>query len=427
MGLPGVSRTWSPDKVIKLFSMLSDDSGQLTQADIAAKLGVDRSTVTRKVNTVDWDEFAGKLASLCNMSHDDFVDSAAVSHRINVLAKVAMTRQRKEIDSRARSNHISSQIIQNFKPTPLPPMRFSVRPPKDRDEEHFVLLLSDLHVGQKFEKSETGGLNAYNIDTFLKRAENLRRAVHDIYKIHTNSYAVPVLHVFALGDMVQGTNQGGEWGGAYTEIDIHQQAIQSARTVSDLLSSFSAIFDKVTFSGVVGNHGRAGITMSSDKISANWDNMVYELIRANMALHKNVEVDITPSWWRQFNVNGTEIAIVHGDRIKGGCSITGLRNLEGKLQEMFSQSTGRKFDVLCMGHWHNFMKMQTMCGGIIINGSFVGGDIYSMTALQTSNEPLQVLFGIHEKRKITHTYDLKLETPRSHVLPVEASMELQRV
>ena len=399
----------------------------MSQADIAEKLGVDRSTITRKINSIDWAEFSRTLAKLCGMSHEEFVEETAVGHRYMVLARTALGRQRREIDSRAKAQYISDRIARTFKPLSLPTIRLGAKAPKDRDPEHFVLLLSDLHVGQKFERSETGGLNAYNIEIFMRRAENLRKAVHDIYKIHTNSYAVPELHVFALGDMVQGTNQGGEWGGAYTEVDINQQALQSARTTSDLLSSFAAIFDKVTFSGVVGNHGRAGINLSSDKISANWDNMVYELIKAHMASHKNVVVDITPSWWRQFNVNGTEIAMIHGDRVKGGLSIPGLRNMQGKLQEMFIQSTGKPFDILCMGHWHNFLKMQTMRGAVVINGSFVGGDIYSMTSMQTSNSPIQVLFGVHEKRGLTYMYDLKLDAQRNIVLPEAASQVLANV
>jgi predicted phosphodiesterase len=412
----GVTDAWSPARLVALYEM-SRRSPEPTQEEMAAAFKVDRSTISRKLNSMDWGAFESEVKRLCSISEEEFDEEQASEFRMKALADEGVKSRKRHISALAYQQELTATILAGTPPTPLPPLEYKPKPRKNgRTPEDVVLLLSDLHVGQHFTLEETGLLAEYNRDIFLRRAENLRKSLLDIHSLHSSLYELPTLHVLALGDMVQGTNAGGEWGGAYNELPINEQARQAARTVSDLLSTWSSYFSRINFVGVVGNHGRAGANKNSDKVCANWDNTVYDLISASMASHKNVVIDHTNSWWRQVNVNGQEVMIVHGDKIKTG--ISKLHQEEQKLQSLLVQREGKYFNILCIGHHHTHCSVETTRGRIMVNGSFVGGDIFSMHALKTNSRPTQTLFGVHPTNGVTWTYNLDLDFPRRYEGPV---------
>ena len=65
------------------------------------------------------------------------------------------------------------------------------------------------------------------------------------------------------------------------------------------------------------------------------------------------------------------------------------------------------------GHYHSAAELSNNHGRAILNGNFVGGDIYSLKELQKSSKPEQKIFGIHRKRGITWTYNLDLSVERN--------------
>lgn len=425
--LPGVNDAWGPSRLVALYGM-AHANPEPTQDQLADAFKVNRSTISRKLNSMDWAEFESELRRLCNMTEEEFDEAEAKEFRMRALADEGMKSRKRHISTLAFQQQLTNTIVNGTPPIPLPPMQPRSRASKSRTPEHVVLMLSDMHVGQQFSFDETGGLSEYNKSIFLRRASNLRKSLLDIYSLHSDMYEMPVLHVLGLGDMVQGTNQGGEWGGAYNDMPITEQTRQAAQTIGELLSAWSPHFTKVNFYGVVGNHGRAGATKNSDRVCANWDNMVYDLVASNMKNHKNVVVEHTNSWWRQININGQEVMIVHGDNIKSG--VNNLHREEQKLQSLLSGRTGKYFNVLCIGHHHTHYEIETTRGVIMVNGSFVGGDIFSMHKLRTNSRPTQTLFGVHPTHGVTWKYKLDLDFPQRHesqaVQVGSQSMELVR-
>lgn len=411
--LPGVTSNWNPMRLVSLYSMLGDNAQEeWTHERMAEKLGLERSTITRKVGSVDWKDFGSKLEQFCKMTHEEYVDQAAESYRLNALARESLKQRRNEVSRLAFMKHIQERLISAVTETPrthLSPVRIRPKTTKHRTPEHMVLLLSDQHVGLEFSKAETGGLNQYNVETYLERVANLRQALVEIYRLHAELYPIPELHVFALGDCVQGTNMGGEWGPAYNSLDIHGQSLLAADTTCQLLETWSTFFQKINFLGVVGNHGRGGVEKNSDKVSANWDNVVYSIIKERMRQHKNVQIGYSQSWWGQTNVNGTEFLLVHGDHLKH--NVNALHAEEQRMQSLVTMQ-GRPFNVLVSGHFHSHMEVETTNGRIILNGSFIGGDVYSMRQLKARAKPTQTIMGIHPEHGITWKYCLDLERKR---------------
>lgn len=409
--LPGTTKSWPANKLVTLFRMWHSNEGQTTHDEIASVLHIDRSTVSRKLKSMDWTSFVDSLSKLCGQTSAQSIRHAAEDRRLQLLANTAIKRRRSEIDTVAMIKNLEERMLTEVAArdrVKLPEI-IKRQPKVTGTPESCVLLLSDLHVGQEFSLADTGHLNEYNHTLFKERAANLRQSVIDIYKLHSQLRSLPELRIFSLGDIVQGGNMAGQWGCAYNgNIDVCEQANIAADVIFELVSAWSNYFGKIVLTGIVGNHGRAGVGKNTDKVSANWDNVCYNMLKAMFKNHKNVEIRSSQAWWARERVQNTEFMLVHGDYLKG--SISSLHSEEQRLQSLIGG--GKQFNYLCMGHFHTYQEMETSSGGIIVNGSFVGGDIHSMHQLRCKSKPTQTLFGIHPERGKTWNYVLQLDKKR---------------
>jgi predicted phosphodiesterase len=409
--LPGVTQSWTPNKLVALYGMMNSETNP-TQDTMAGVLGLERSTISRKQSSLDWNEFEKRLEKLCSQDDETALAESVNETRMKMVERQLRHDHRKKLAKMSYSKHIQDLMLRTASARPKVEMPAFKKSKPDGTPEHVVLVLSDAHVGQAFTKEETGGINEYDVETFVRRAANLRAAVVEIAcNLHSKMYPIPELHVISLGDIVQGSNLGGDWGPAYTAMDVVAQTEQASKTISDMLSTWAGCFEKVHFYGVVGNHGRAGASKNSDKVAANFDNTVYGLIKGHMSNQPNVLVNFNKSWWKTIDINGTSFMAVHGDAVRS-LNIHSLRQEEQKLQSMVQATTGKAFDVLLLGHFHNFVEVETARGSVIVNGSFVGGDIYSLHRLHMLSRPSQVLMGVHPDRGITWQYKIDMESPR---------------
>jgi hypothetical protein len=410
--LPGMQGTWTPKMLVNLFEMYSDPD-QIPQEDMADVLHVDRSTITRKLNKMEWGHFEEVLRTLCK-GHDAAIKLEADDFKKDVMAKQAVRERRTEVASRSISDRVE-ESIKRLVPTITKPSLPRISPPRkrvadSRTPEDMVLLLSDGHVGYEYTMEETGNLGENNNAIFTSRIANLTRGVLEILGLHGETRKIPKLHVFGLGDFVHGSQLGGQWGPAYSIEDVTQQSWIAAKTMSEMISTWSEYFDKIEFTGVVGNHGRAGSSENSDKVSANWDRATYNLMDAMLKDKKNVLVDATKAWWKQKTVQGKGFLLLHGDYIRGG--VESLLREEHKIQDLVSGINPAPYDYLCLGHFHSCREIETSRGGVIINGSFLRGDMYSFHKLRVKSKPTQMLFGVHPNHGITWTYKLDLDFNR---------------
>ena len=102
--------------------------------------------------------------------------------------------------------------------------------------------------------------------------------------------------------------------------------------------------------------------------------------------------------------------MMHGDDVKAkNPPVTSLLEVERKMGAMI----GVNPDYTLCGHFHNCSEFTTHGGKALMNGSFVGSDVYSLSNNMPGNKPEQKLFGIHPKRGITWTYNINLQHDRS--------------
>jgi predicted phosphodiesterase len=294
----------------------------------------------------------------------------------------------------------------------LPKINISQYRPKrklnSKKSEDMAVVLSDLHIGHAHTMEETGGLSEYGIDVFKRRLKNLEAAVEGIYDLHTHLYNIPTLHVMCLGDIVDGMNQAGSWSPVYIDTPIFDQMFIGVHAIAELLVKWLTVFDNVVFYGVRGNHGRIAPS-GAEKDYANWDNVAYETIKLMFKDNPRIKFVVPKTWWLMESIRGKNFLLVHGDQFKPkGSPAKGL--------EMFSMSqwgmTGRKPDVTICGHFHESAEMTNNFGKVVVNGSFVGGDVYSIKNLQKCGRPEQKIFGINDKHGVSFRYDIDLEAKR---------------
>lgn len=408
--LPGITINWNAVKLMDLYLYVSGGCSE-TQQEVAELLGVERSTISRKANGMDWEKFETILEGLITSDKDEAIAFEASLVKEKKKEKQLEQKRKRIIDRQALYQTIIEDIRNAKTPTIILPN--CIQKTKTNGDEHVILLLSDWHVGQEFSLAETGGINEYNLDIFKRRAANLRDAVIEITKLHSTLYPLPTLHIFALGDMVQGANANGEWGTqSNSHLHVQAQAKIVASTISQLIQEWAKYYKTIEFNGVIGNHGRGGATKNSDPLGANWDNVAYEYVAREYKNNTRVSVyDTIDSWYLQKKVKNTEFMIMHGDFLKGG--INSLFTEEQKVRSITSKTQKVPYDVLCLGHFHTNIDLETSKGRILVNGSMVGGDIHSLHHMRLSGEPTQKIMGVNEKG-ITWSYWLELEGRRSN-------------
>jgi hypothetical protein len=297
--------------------------------------------------------------------------------------------------------------LPNIPPPTWNPRRNSNRSMSLKDED-VMLILSDIHIGAEHSFEETGGISQCNVDTIFKRMSNLQYGVRDIYEIHSQLYSLPHLHVACLGDVVAGDNSSGEWSQNYISQPIVEQVVIGFEKIKNMLAYWLTIFPKITFYGVRGNHGRTG-QKGVEKDYSNYDYLLYRFLQAAFADNDRIKFVVPKTWWVLAEIRGYKFLMVHGDDVKGGnFPIKRLADFEAKMAGIIREIP----DYTLAGHFHNSCELSTNQGCVIINGSFIGGDVYSIKTVHANSAPEQTIFGINDSRGKTWKYNINLDDPR---------------
>lgn len=273
-----------------------------------------------------------------------------------------------------------------------------------KGEEEVGLVLSDLHIGHSHSYDETGGLSEYNLDIFVKRLHSLQKSVSDIYELHSCLYNLPTLHIFCLGDIVDGSNAAGAWSPVYIDTPVYDQLMLGFEHLSQSIQYLLTVFKNIRFYGVRGNHGRIAPS-GVEKDYANWDNVIYHMLKVKFADNPRIEFVVPKTWWIMEKIKDHNFLLVHGDDVRG--SGNAIKNLE-RFSSAMTGMLKEKPDYTICGHFHESTELTSNFGKMIINGSFVGADVYAIKNLHKYSRPEQKIFGINNSHGVTWRYDLDL-------------------
>jgi hypothetical protein len=271
-----------------------------------------------------------------------------------------------------------------------------------------TLLWSDSQIGQLVDQKESGGLGSYNVDIFLERLEFLKVSLKTIFEIHLDNTPYPVFNLFFLGDIIEGSTI---FPGQERQTDLHavKQVVFAVDRIAEFLAWVAALYPwKVKCFCVVGNHGRLGKKGEMSPLN-NLDYLVYHYCREKLRQFKNVEFNISESWYMIVQKFGWKFLLVHGDDVRSwmGVPYYGLERSESRYQKMLSDYQSG-FHYFCCGHHH---QEATIKSRIFMNGNWVGGSELSIKVLQVANPPTQLLFSVHPQFGVTWERNIQLQNP----------------
>lgn len=167
-----------------------------------------------------------------NKSEDEQIKDI-VRQETNELKHKQMEKHYKQLlQDKARTQLIIDDIMPVVASIPARHYPEILRTKSKYSDEELVLLLSDLQLGSKVDKNETGGLGEYNIEIFKHRLNTLINEVIEFTEKQKSSINIPKLHIAFLGDIVDGETI---YRGQAHEIDM--DVANQVFTGCDLLSS----------------------------------------------------------------------------------------------------------------------------------------------------------------------------------------------
>lgn len=295
------------------------------------------------------------------------------------------------------------------------------------EEQEAVALFSDLHYGSRIDKRATGGLAEYNPEIAIRRLELWRNKVLTFtqqWQFHTT---VNTLHIFALGDDLEG--HGAMFGSQKFQISdsIMFQVMGFVEVMCEVLVSFLERYKKIKIYKVPGNHGRITPSAKEAYVVDNFETLAWELIAARMqsltggdweeteqGVHQltggQIEFFIHRSFFALVEVCGWTIMARHGNGIRDitstytGASMNKLR---------MNSIVGEVINYYFMAHHHNAQSIENeIRGETILNGCVVGPSLLSLEMSKAaSNLPSQEFMLFHPQHGKTLGARLHLATP----------------
>jgi hypothetical protein len=283
---------------------------------------------------------------------------------------------------------------------------------KSFSDEDANRICSDWQCGELVRPDETGGLAEFNSDIAAKRVETMAQDVYEIIKIQSKSFNVPHLNLWFLGDMM--TNELiYRQQKAYVDKFRADQFMFTLNLMTEFILNMLDVFKTVNCYCVVGNHGRLD-RKDEGPTWNNWDYLLYKLCKKCLVDAPLVQFQIPKSWFCVADCKGWRFVGQHGEDIKMYHRIPwyGIERDVRDMADMLWDKGQTPPYYWLYAHFHLAEQAELTHGERIMNGSLVGGSLYSVKKLKTASAPSQTFFGVNENRGITWRYNLHLDIPQ---------------
>jgi hypothetical protein len=290
-----------------------------------------------------------------------------------------------------------------------------------------IVLFSDLHMGSDIDIRVTGGLAEYNMEIARERLTKWRNTVLRFLQLDGYTTNIPSLHMFDLGDDMEGHGEMFPTQKLQMVDSIMFQYAQFVEDMTEVIISFLQRVPKVVVYKVPGNHGRVSANAKGDYPPDNFEIMAWEHIADRVAaecggkwsytktgIHcltgGKVDFYISRAFFITALIEGKLIYARHGHRI-GGLN----RTYTGAVDNMFRMNAilGRVANIMFKAHLHEAQEAEPMIDGQVIqNGCFVGPSLLSVEMNRASASlPSQEMYSIHPKHGLTNHHRIRLAEP----------------
>jgi hypothetical protein len=271
-----------------------------------------------------------------------------------------------------------------------------------RREGVAVLVASDWHVEEVVLPEHVNGLNEYNQDVAIRRAETFFASAVRLLEIFQRDMDIDTVVVALLGDFI--TN------------DLHHDSAESnavppvdaAMFARDLIASgLQYILDRTKVNLVIpchsGNHGRITHKVHSAHESGHsLEYMMYRSLEQHFTGNR-MKWLVSKSYHSYLDVCGLKIRFHHGHGMRYAGGIGGLYIPVGQAIRVWNRTQHADLDVF--GHFHQ----QRDGGAFLCNGSMIGYSAYSLRSRYEYESPRQTMFLVDSHYGKTATWPIVLE------------------
>lgn len=243
----------------------------------------------------------------------------------------------------------------------------------------------------------------YNSQICEKRIEMYADKVIHLTEIQRQDHPVKHLHIWCLGDIVEGELifPGQSFlidGGLYRQVTV-----DGPRIMKNFISKMLENFETITFTGVIGNHGAIGGRARRDHDpETNADRMLYRIVQLMFENEKRITFNIPDgrgerNWYAIPKIGNYKSLLIHGDQFG---SLSTFYSFQKKVYGWKVGAIQEEFDDVYMGHFHTPTKMTFNTVQMRISGSPESTNTYAMESLAAIGRPSQPLLFVHPERGI---------------------------
>jgi hypothetical protein len=296
---------------------------------------------------------------------------------------------------------------------PLPPVPAKIQATQVVDmgfdtPQHAVACFSDYHFGGKVDAQVTGGIGGYDVATARYRLADWRDGVLRFTQMMQTTLPVPVLHILALGDDMEGNGHMYGSQGMEMELSPYFQFLGFVADMTDALVSLQERFERINVVKVFGNHGRLAGRKRDAYDPDNYELMAWQTIaaRCELAAPGKFTFEISPAFFQLVDILGYSFYMRHGDGVNLHSTYVGV--LDNKLA--MNSILGEVINYMVLGHHHTASEREEEIeGDIISNGCFVGPSLLALKMRRPrANRPSQEMFFVHPRKGLTHRHRIHL-------------------
>ena len=268
-----------------------------------------------------------------------------------------------------------------------------------------ILQISDVHYGKVVDfRGDDADLNRYNKDIAKRRLTHLFNETEKFL----DRNEIENLVITLQGDIVSGI--------IHEELkyrvneSLMNELFELSTQLSFLINNLPPHIN-VKVLCVSGNHGRISKRWEAEfKATQNFD-YLFGLMVKNMC--PNIDMEVSESTSKIFNVNGKHYIIHHGDFTRGGKNLTGAPAFTASRDSSFMSNKYQKMgyqniEAILIGHFHTHFYIPGMNVKIIGNASVIGPDSFSVENVLLS-DPSQNLVIIDSEGDIESVQQIKLK------------------
>lgn len=358
--------------------------------------------------------FAGynTASEIDSSSADDFIEMGEGSEEINRfefirsenrrLAKLAEKNKNVKEEAILAVYEAAYDAFSGFELSPIKPKQISSS--KRGVSETAVAVLGDWQLGKI--------TPTYNSDILAERMEQYADKLIEITEIQRTHHNVDNLHVWLLGDIVEGEEI---FPGQSHLIDsglYRQVGINGPEILGNFLRTALQNFKHVHVTGVIGNHGAVGgRARKQHDPETNMDRLLYKIVELIFKDEPRISFNIPDgkgerNFYAVDTIGNYSTLLIHGDQMPAPSATYGYYK---KVMGWKDGAIPEHFDDVFMGHYHQQAKMTIGSGLLRISGSPESNNTYAQEYFSSMSRPCQHLMFVHPENGVTSEYSIWLD------------------